>query len=169
MKGGEWYNEIFLFWPCRVVRPSRSSRVSASNGFDTSSSPDASLLHDLSVCGAKNSTGGTKALEIPLGENIRRLRIKNNMTQRELAWHLQVSVQAVSKWETAKGYPDLSLVLAIAELFSVSLDELFGREVTIRTWSEKKKACRFMRQAFDFLKIIREKHWKIRSYVIELR
>lgn len=69
---------------------------------------------------------------IPLGENIRRLRIKNNMTQRELAWHLQVSVQAVSKWETAKGYPDLTLILPIAELFSVSLDELFGREVTIR-------------------------------------
>lgn len=72
-------------------------------------------------------------MDIPLGENIRRLRVKNNMTQRELAWHLQVSVQAVSKWETAKGYPDLTLILPIAELFSVSLDELFGREVTIRT------------------------------------
>lgn len=91
------------------------------------------MPHDHSVCGARNGTGGTKALDIPLGENIRRLRVKNNMTQRELAWHLQVSVQAVSKWETAKGYPDLTLILPIAELFSVSLDELFGREVTIRT------------------------------------
>ncbi len=49
------------------------------------------------------------------------------MTQRELAFHLRVSVQAVSKWETANAYPDLSLLLPIAELFGVSMDELFGR------------------------------------------
>jgi putative transcriptional regulator len=49
------------------------------------------------------------------------------MTQRELAWHLRVSVQAVSKWETGISYPDLTLLLPIARLFSVSLDELFGR------------------------------------------
>ena len=66
-------------------------------------------------------------LEIPLGRNIRRLRMERNMTQRELAWHLKVSVQAVSKWERGCTYPDLSLLLPIARLFSVTLDELFGR------------------------------------------
>ena len=50
------------------------------------------------------------------------------MTQRELAWHLRVSVQAVSKWERGSAYPDLALLLPIARLFSVTLDELFGRE-----------------------------------------
>jgi transcriptional regulator with XRE-family HTH domain len=50
------------------------------------------------------------------------------MTQRELAWHLQVSVQAVSKWERGYNYPDLPLLLPLADLFSVSLDELLGRE-----------------------------------------
>ena len=67
-------------------------------------------------------------MAIPLGENIRRLRIENNMTQRELAWHLRVSCQAVSKWERGCSYPDLDLLLPIARLFSVSLDDLFGRE-----------------------------------------
>ena len=65
-------------------------------------------------------------MEIPLGENIRRLRKERRMTQRQLAWHLQVSVQAVSKWETGQTYPDLSMLLPLARLFAVSLDTLFG-------------------------------------------
>ena len=67
-------------------------------------------------------------MEIPLGRNIRRLRMERNMTQRELAWHLKVSVQAVSKWERGCTYPDLALLLPIARLFSVTLDDLFGRD-----------------------------------------
>lgn len=67
-------------------------------------------------------------MEIPLGRNIRRLRMERNMTQRELAWYLKVSTQAVSKWERGCTYPDLALLLPIARLFSVTLDELFGRD-----------------------------------------
>ena len=67
-------------------------------------------------------------MEIPLGRNIRYLRISRGMTQRQLAEQLHVSVQAVSKWETGSAYPDLVLLLPIARLFSVTLDELFGRE-----------------------------------------
>ena len=73
-------------------------------------------------------TQEVKSLEIPLGRNIRRLRTQRGMTQRELAWHLRVSTQAVSKWERGESYPDCSLLLPIARLFSVTLDELFGRE-----------------------------------------
>jgi len=66
-------------------------------------------------------------LETPLGRNIRRLRMEKNMTQRQLAWHLRVSIQAVSKWERGRAYPDVDLLIPIARLFSVTLDELFGR------------------------------------------
>jgi transcriptional regulator with XRE-family HTH domain len=52
--------------------------------------------------------------------------MERNMTQRELAWHLQVSVQAVSKWERGYTYPDISMLSPIARIFYVSLDELFG-------------------------------------------
>lgn len=65
-------------------------------------------------------------MEIPLGRNIRNLRIARGITQRELAEYLHVSVQAVSKWEMERAYPDIVLLLPIASLFSVSLDELFG-------------------------------------------
>ena len=47
------------------------------------------------------------------------------MTQRELAWHLGVTVQAVSKWELGQTYPDLSLLPSLADLFAVTLDDLF--------------------------------------------
>ena len=67
-------------------------------------------------------------MEIPLGQKIRVLRIQRGMTQRELAWHLNVSTQAVSKWERNACYPDVTLLLPLARLFSVSLDELFGRD-----------------------------------------
>ena len=69
-------------------------------------------------------------MEIPIGQNIRRLRTARGMTQRELAHHLLVSTQAVSKWENDRAFPDLVLLPDIAKMFGVSLDELFGREAS---------------------------------------
>ena len=66
-------------------------------------------------------------LNIPLGKNIRRLRLEKDMTQRALAYHLCVSVQAVSKWETGLSFPDVLLLPEIADFFAISLDALFGR------------------------------------------
>ena len=68
-------------------------------------------------------------MEIPIGQNIRRMRLERGMTQRELAHHLCVSVQAVSKWENDRAFPDLVLLPDIAVLFGVTLDELFGRKM----------------------------------------
>jgi len=66
-------------------------------------------------------------LGIPLGINIRKMRLEKGMTQRQLAYRLRVSVQAVSKWERELTYPDVTLLIPIAELFCISLDDLFGR------------------------------------------
>ncbi|MBO7157717.1 MAG: helix-turn-helix transcriptional regulator [Clostridia bacterium] len=65
-------------------------------------------------------------MELQIGSNIRKLRIQRSMTQREVANSLSVTVQAVSKWEQGRSYPDLLLLLPIANMFSVTLDELFG-------------------------------------------
>lgn len=65
---------------------------------------------------------------IPLGINIRKMRLERGMTQRQLAYRLRVSVQAVSKWERGKTYPDVTMLLPIADMFGVTLDELFGRK-----------------------------------------
>ena len=65
------------------------------------------------------------------GAVIRELREKNNMTQAELADKLCVSDKTVSKWETAKGYPDISLLEPIARVFGVSITELISGNAVI--------------------------------------
>ncbi len=64
------------------------------------------------------------------GERIYELRSKNGMSQGELADKLDVSRQAVSKWENNSAVPDLDKLLKMSELFSVSLDELVKGEKT---------------------------------------
>ncbi|MBD5115499.1 MAG: helix-turn-helix transcriptional regulator [Ruminococcaceae bacterium] len=61
-----------------------------------------------------------------IGEKIKKLRRKNDLTQEKLADQLGVSYQTVSKWETGVTSPDLSLIVPLARLFKVTTDELFG-------------------------------------------
>ena len=60
------------------------------------------------------------------GAVIRELREKSRMTQARLAEKLGVSDKTVSKWETAKGYPDITLLEPIAEAFRISVTELIS-------------------------------------------
>ena len=64
-----------------------------------------------------------------IGENIRELRIKKNMTQKELAERIFVTPQAISKWERGVGYPDILQMVPLADIFDVSIDMLFGRGI----------------------------------------
>ncbi len=60
-----------------------------------------------------------------LGDNIAYLRRTTGMTQEMLAYRLGVSSQAVSKWERQLSCPDVSLLPMIADVFEVTIDELF--------------------------------------------
>ena len=60
------------------------------------------------------------------GNTIKTLREKKKMTQLMLAEKLGVSDKTVSKWETGKGYPDITLLEPIAEAFQVSVTELIS-------------------------------------------
>lgn len=60
------------------------------------------------------------------GAVIKKLREKNHVTQAELAMKLNVSDKTVSKWETGKGYPDISLLEPIAKVFGISVTELLS-------------------------------------------
>ena len=67
------------------------------------------------------------------GAAIRELRLQKNMTQLQLAEKLNVSDKAVSKWETGKGYPDITLLESIADAFGISVTELIsGNRVSNR-------------------------------------
>ena len=65
-------------------------------------------------------------MNIYFRENVRRLRKERELTQEALADFLGVSFQAVSKWERGESYPDFEMLPVIADLFSVSTDELLG-------------------------------------------
>ena len=70
------------------------------------------------------------------GAVIRRFREERKMTQAALAERLHVSDKAVSKWETGRGYPDITLVEPIAEALGISVLELLsGNGVTNRNRS----------------------------------
>ena len=59
-----------------------------------------------------------------LGEKIKDLRRKYNISQEKLAFEIGVSRQSVTKWESDAGLPDIDNLKALATLFNVSIDEL---------------------------------------------
>ena len=62
------------------------------------------------------------------GTTIKTLREQRNMTQAELAQQIGVSSKTISKWETAKGLPDISLLQPLAQALGISLIELMNGE-----------------------------------------
>ena len=61
-----------------------------------------------------------------IGANIVRYRKEHNLTQEELAKQLNITYQAVSKWENEQATPDISLLPALASILNVSIDSLMG-------------------------------------------
>ena len=62
-------------------------------------------------------------------DKLHELRRAHDLTQEEFAQQLQVSRQAVSKWESGKGYPEIEKILYICNCYGVSMDELFCEEL----------------------------------------
>ena len=67
------------------------------------------------------------------GAMIRRLRESRKMTQHQLAEKMMVSDKAVSRWETGRGYPDISLIEPLSRALGVSVIELFSGEDVVNT------------------------------------
>ena len=74
-----------------------------------------------------------------VGNLIKKLRKDNNLTQKELADKLNVTFQAVSKWENGKSVPDIAQLRQISKLFSVDISDILDGEV-----KEKKKKLLFI-------------------------
>ena len=76
-----------------------------------------------------------------LGEKIKRLRKENNLSQEQLAEKLNVSRQAISKWEANKAYPDIENLILLRKIFDVTLDDLIIDENNIR--------CEYINKSID--------------------
>lgn len=67
------------------------------------------------------------------GATIKELREKQGLTQQQLAEKLCVSDKTISKWETGRGYPDITLLEPIANTFAVSITELISGNIAANT------------------------------------
>ena len=61
-------------------------------------------------------------------QKLKEMRVRAGMSQEKLSEKVGVSRQAITKWETDKGAPDMDNLMALSDLFGVSVDELLGRE-----------------------------------------
>ena len=78
------------------------------------------------------------------GATIRRLREDRKLTQAELGERIGVSSKTVSKWETAKGLPDISLLQPLAQALGISVIELMnGEHITNKNISANMLRCKF--------------------------
>ena len=103
-----------------------------------------------------------------LGEKLRQARADAGLTQEQLAGKLMVSRQAITKWETDKGLPDVTNLKAIAALLNVSVDYLLddGEDACVTVIREsydlsiygkglrKTRKDRFMRERFPGARLI---------------
>ncbi len=97
-------------------------------------------------------------MKLTIGENIRRFRKKNDLTQEALAERVGVTYQSVSRWENGTTYPDLELLPAISETLSVTVDELIGmpqiekEKRALETVDELRREC--MKQEYNTERIV---------------
>ena len=82
-----------------------------------------------------------------LGTRLVELRKKYNFTQADIGEKLNVSVQAVSKWENDLSLPDYDYLIKLADLFNTSIDELLGRKKEIVRQEENKDKNKFLSKA----------------------
>lgn len=71
------------------------------------------------------------------GEKLQALRRENGMTQEDFAAQMKVSRQAVSKWESSRGYPEIEKIIYICNRYGVTMDELFAEEVPVAQEEEE--------------------------------
>lgn len=64
-------------------------------------------------------------IETQFGDRLKRLRIRANLTQQEVANKLHITRQSISKWEQNISLPPLSVILELVNILSCTLDELF--------------------------------------------
>lgn len=74
--------------------------------------------------------GGVSVSNIQLAANLRRLRNDHNYTQTQLGRKLNISRQAYSNYETGKRIPDLDMLIRIADIYHVSLEQLITQTCT---------------------------------------
>ena len=98
--------------------------------------------------------------QVKIGKFISQMRKEKGLTQKQLGEELLISDKTVSKWETGKGMPEVSLMLPLCEKLGINVNELLTGE-RIPDEDYKKKAEE------NIMDIMREKEESIKKVIIE--
>ena len=90
-----------------------------------------------------------------VGSFLKTLRREKNLTQEQLAEQLHVSGRTVSRWETGSNMPDISLLVALAEFYEVSIPEIIDGERKSETMNEEAKETAL--KLSDYAEIVNRK------------
>ena len=105
-----------------------------------------------------------------IGEKIKELRTKQKMTQEKLAQYLNVTVSAVSQWESGKTMPDVTMIVPLCNLFEISADKLLNIRVAEKGTiiSEVKNKVFALTEKGDYDKAIALVKEKMREFPNEI-
>lgn len=96
-------------------------------------------------------------LKMVFGEKLKSERKNKGWSQEQLAEHLFVSRQSVSKWENGQNYPSIEIIIKVSDLFGITIDELLRRdeELTKKVIKDSKQLAHpNLKFAFDVLFLI---------------
>ncbi|WP_394457249.1 helix-turn-helix domain-containing protein (plasmid) [Leuconostoc suionicum] len=89
-----------------------------------------------------------------IGEKIKIIRENKKISQEDMAKSLHVSGQAVSNWERGKGYPDISNIIMISDLYEISLDELIREDKNYKDVLLEKKVSKIADLTINIILLI---------------
>ena len=100
-----------------------------------------------------------------LGANIKFFRKNKGFTQEELAGMLGVTPQAVSRWESEAGLPDVSMIVPIAQTLNITTDALLGYQVQSQDDRVAGQVFEKMKE-FEYVENTVEKEFKEKIYIL---
>ncbi len=98
------------------------------------------------------------------GALIAQIRKENGLTQKQLADKIGVSNATISKWETAKGFPDISLLAPLADALNISVSEILAGEKLEST----EKSDDLLSDLVDISLIERNRKTRIHNWIVAI-
>lgn len=90
-------------------------------------------------------------MKVKFGNKLSKLRKEHNLSQEQLADKLEVSRQAVSKWESNQSYPDMDKIIVLCKLFNCSIDELINDKEPVGSEKNKRGFNDYFDEVLNFI------------------
>lgn len=86
-----------------------------------------------------------------LGHKLKKIRLDKGLSQANVAEHLNLTRQSISKWENDNGYPDLDNLVRLSEYYEISIDDLMKEVQNLEIISDKKVKAVDSQEKLDYL------------------